>query len=290
MSVIPVLLGKVDANPTYWLQTTRYLGSEVFRSAIERVLDALCAKAESDDETTEESMLSESLLRLPAHTVEELLTPRWSKLKRFRDLVQVALFLATPGLCALAADAVRDAVKPRNLFLYITTRAQMHLQQRHGVASFQQLEALSPYFEFLEPGDVLQLWYACTERQWFDFRHDFLDGIIRQFPERNNYLPGDVVDVDNLDRSLGGTLMAQHQWIRSQTDKGAERPVVLDALFSWLAAHLGELQAFKVAANVLASEGTRADIVRMQQCVDQFPGAEQVILTAEFNVSQRTLT
>jgi len=289
LSVVPQLLERVKFNPRYWLQTTRYLGSSALLPAISECLDRLCAEPKRHDEELDFGALTEALTHLGSEQFEQLLLPRWDALSGDPAYIQLAALSPSPALRSRVSEVVRSAVAPKELFKDFVHNVHWRSHDGSGPEGLWQMEAVEPYFCFIEELELLELWMICTKRGWFDLRRRSLDILVRDVPKRYFYLPGEAIRMTAFDDALQGKRPLLFQWISSNLQRGASRVDLVEAVFTWLDSHQGQERALSAVAEVLAAEGSRAEVGRLRQYESKFPNA-YLIATVQFSTWARTLS
>lgn len=285
ISVTSELAKKIEEHPPYWLQAGRYIWSEDMTAALARIIER--AGNESSGENAEHAA-AEALEYLDAAVAENILVPLWGGLKTKAVFVQSALLIGTTKLQSLVQQAVAQSAQPTDLFKYFSIRVTLKQQHRDGLSRLKQMEAFIPYLQLLTPSDISHLWRLCTDRGWLDFRTRHLDSLMQQQPERHAYLPGDAIKTQDLDRALGGVLIAEHRWVEMQVERGAPRTAVFQALLAWLEQRL-EVDALKLVSGIFSEAANREEFELLRHVAGRRPDVEAVLAATRFNVFRRSL-
>lgn len=285
---VPYLVQFIPDNPRYWLQVARYFWSSELTAALAGLLAKLAAGVKGDGEDEGESAIAYAMRRLNAQEAYNLLAPHWSALGKRPRFVQEALYFAEPKLLELAAQAVQASSEPKNLFEHFTLHITMNSGQRYGFRRIEEVAAVQPYLDFLEPLDLFVLWEACTKNGWIDFRQAYLDALVRNIPDYAKHLPGDSIDMKDLDRRLAGTIVPLYIWLEQQQRSGATKAEALAALLSWLQQHPGPA-ASDVVAEVLSAGVARAELPPFEQVALTRDDFAQALIPVKFRTESRTL-
>lgn len=285
-TVIPEVLNKIPEHPEYWLQIGRYLWSDALTEALHPLLDQL---AEDQRERTDlEYSVAEALKNVAPKQVVTMLSYQWAKLKAKPLLVQALLLLTIPQAANLVRDAFSTSQNPGDIlkhFVFSATR------QSNENFSLPQLHNLKPYLVFFPENEIQELWRACTERGWLDFRTKHLEPQMKA----SDYiacLPDEHVDTKHLDRALAGRageIVSLHSWLGHSVYRGMTRDRVIAEMLEWLKRH-DEERALAIVGKIVSHEATRREFQIFEVAIKKRAGAEPYLEAIRFDVFNRTLT
>ena len=284
---IPLLLPKLDGeHRRYWWQFTRRVWSDELTAALQAEFERRTAQiAASEDLRSEiDHALFEALIRLPRDTAEALLLEHWEAASTSPELVQAALYLATPILRERAADAIAAAPDTAEMFRFLTSHFGIKQRGHPGLTRPEQIAGLEPYFDEIDDHDLNWLAEGCNIAGWFSLRRHLLDPRLPSSPNcwDEARLPGlfDRLAADKHFVSLD---------IERVLEAGVSWPAVADALRRWIVKQPSE-DALRLAAEILEESGRRIDLEILGAWPGQITEAMQVLITnTEFIVRHRTV-
>ena len=173
------------------------------------------------------------------------------------------------------------------------TRRDSPYQQRirrtgwRGVTHPSQLEALTPYLDYLPEFTIYTFWELCNDRGWFDLRRRLFD----YRTERGNsrlYL-----DEDRIKASLDEMLADPRKrwidhWIELYLKTGAATEQVLATVQEWLTGQ-SSLAALELAATVVIQVGRRKDVHILDLPIEPKSAVHALIADVTFAVRRRRL-
>jgi len=291
---IPAMIAKLPADHTgYWWQLGRYIWSDELTKALDEALDrrgaALSAAGlDAIKRADADWILSEMIMRLPVGEADALLNKHWDHVSASHYYVIAALYTATPGLKARAAATIEMAPNPKELLKYLSMRFG-HRQSGHpGVRRPEQIMAVLPYLDLLEPLDIHDLWSACSEHGWFALRRAHLDS--RYPPTMREWVYLDEARVMNaLDKFLEDNDPWIEHWLDDFLKSGASLDDVMAILGRWLSGK-SDIQALKVACNAVLHIGERRHL-ELLRAVKMEPSdlVAAIVADTELAVKRRTL-
>ncbi|MDR7156850.1 SAM-dependent methyltransferase [Sphingobium xenophagum] len=283
---IPLVLLKLEGDSReYWWQFTRIIWSDDLTAALRRAFDSRFAKiaASPDRDFDIDHTLCNAVIRLPRAIAEPLLLENWESISTSPQMVQTALYLATPDLLSRVAEAIAAASEPAKMFEYLTMHFGVRERGHPGLTRPEQITALEPYFDLIDDKELDWLADGCNTVGWFDLRRRLLDP---RLPDSRHCwsvdrLPG-LFDRLAIDSSFAFLDVEQVM------EAGVEWDAIASSLCIWLWARNDE-EALQLAADVLREHGRRIDL----DMLNDWPGgwSEQtraVVANAAYVVRHRT--
>ncbi|MBU0557577.1 MAG: hypothetical protein KKD64_05220 [Alphaproteobacteria bacterium] len=254
---IPLLLPKLQGEQQrYWWQFTRTVWSDDLTDALRDAFEQRAAQiAQSTDLRSDiDHALFEALIRLPLATAEALLQEYWESVSTSPELVQAALYLATPPLLQRAATAIAASPNPTEIFKFLTMHFGVKQRGHPGLTRPEQIVGLAPYFDFIEEKDLDWLAEGCNAVGWFNLRRRLFDPKIPNSSEcwTEARLPG------LFDRLAEEKRFASLD-IERVLETGLSWPAVAAALKNWIKERPHE-DALCLAAEILEDNARRADL------------------------------
>ncbi|WHO37818.1 hypothetical protein PMI04_014745 [Sphingobium sp. AP49] len=287
VDAVPLLLPKLQGEQTrYWWQFTRTVWSDDLTGALRDAFAQRAAEvAQSENLRYEiDHALFEALIRLPTATAEALLQEYWESVSTSPELVQAALYLATPPLLELAATAIAASPDPTGLFKFLTSHFGVKQRGHPGLTRPEQIAGLAPYFDLIEEKDLDWLAEGCNAVGWFDLRRRLFDPKIPNSSEcwTEARLPG-----------LFDRLAEEKRFVSLDIERvletGLSWPAVAAALKDWIKERPHE-DALRLAAEILEDNARRVDL----DILWAWPGkmtdkGQALIANTEFIVRHRTV-
>lgn len=284
---IPLLLPKLKGDHRqYWWQFTRTVWSDELTAALQAVLEqrkAQLAKSENLRFEIDRSLF-EALIRLSRETAEALLLEHWEAASTSPELVQAALYVATPILHERAAEAIAAAPEPAQMFRFLTSRFGIKQRGHPGLTRPEQIAGLEPYFDAIDDHDLNWLAEGCNSAGWFSLRRQLLDPRLSSSP--NCWDEGRLPEL--FDRLAGDKHFVSLD-IERVLEAGLSWPAVAAALRRWIAKRPSE-EALLLAAEILEESGRRIDLDILQAWPGQMTDAMRALIAnTEFIVLHRTV-
>jgi hypothetical protein len=290
----PVLLKKIreSENASGWWHMMRYVWSDNLLSVLDAELERRAEQIAPDWNrgTETDRATSDLLMRLSPETGEALLTRHWAKLQYVSYFVQAALYLATPGLCDLAGEAIAACADPKKLLQYIGQHIGFQLWRHPGITREAQIVALAPYLPHLAHHEVMSLWELCNQSGWFTLRRSHLDPHLRA---TSDILFEDEAPtfaaLDDMAVNTDGFWISR--WLERYAKTGATPDMIVARISGWFAQRK-TFETLILVHNVLVTIGKRCDLAMLDMALDldaREPFADAIRADTVFAVKRRTL-
>ncbi|MDH3601306.1 MAG: hypothetical protein OEU26_16945, partial [Candidatus Tectomicrobia bacterium] len=159
-----------------------------------------------------------------------------------------------------------------------------------GVTSLRTLEALLPFIDLVDDGNVLDLWNLCNERSWYDWRRKNVDFRLSE-KWRKTAGVDETLLFEELDEFVNGSRsigFIEH-WIEHFEKRGDPHNRLMTGTKHWLEQRR-TIAALKVAAQILTVAGRRDDLTVLNSVeIEPQDEAKAVRNDTEFAVFHRTL-
>ena len=290
---IPALITKLATDDCgYWWQSGRYIWSDDLTKALD---DALARRgrgssgvSQDASQTDSDWILSEMVMRLPITEADALLNKHWNQLSASCHYVVAALYVATPGLQARVAAAIKAASNPAELLKHLSSRVASKRSDHPGLFRPEQIEAVLPYLDLLDEWDIYHLWMACNEHGWFALRRAHLDPRLSSKSYDWIYLD-DVRVMKALDEFLTKDDMWIDHWLDRFVETGASINDVMAVVGRWLHGK-SELQALELAGRAVLHVGERRHLELLRAArIEPAELAAAIVADTEYGVKRRTL-
>lgn len=289
---IPALLLKLKGDVRdrrYWWHFAQHVWSDDLTQALDEELTLRSASVERKWNTSfsTDEELYKSIMNLPTAQAETLLVKHWDHLHFCDEFVQTALFVATPRLLRNVEQVTKICPDPKVMFEHIHMRYGIRRKGCRGVTHPSQLEALTPYLDYLAEFTIYVFWELCNDRGWFDLRRRLFDDRV----ERGNsrlYL-----DEDRIEASLDEMLTDPRKrwidlWIEHYLKTGARPEKVIATVQKWLTGR-SSLAALELAATVVIQVGRRTDVRVLDIPIEPKSSVDAIVADATFAVRRRRL-
>lgn len=281
---------------TWWFHCER-IWSEPIREALERHFEQRNCQMEKGwtwKALNEDWKTSKLLARISPVEAEEILIRHWAYLRYSPHFVQTALYLGSPRLLTLAAEAIRECPEPKKLFKFIHHRefAQDPELNRKAGLSLKRLESLAPYLHLLDEHAIDWLWYACNRQGFVSWRHEHVDRLVSEKSRKRlgvtdkNLIAG-LDDFATNTRSRG---FVDH-WLDEFQKRGDPEGKAMKIVAAWLQEQR-TFEALEVAAECVALGGTREDLALLETSglpADD-PRVASLLAATRFRVFRRSLS
>jgi len=260
---IPAFVEKLrEEKNTHWWSLTRYIWSDELMAALDFELSRhgkTAPREWHDDETDRAHYLREVITRLPAAEAEQRLIEHWEYLKYSSNIIHAALYVATPRLITLVAEAVKSCPDPQKLFRFIMMHFGFKTHGHPGIARRTQIEALAPYAKYLSEMAVFDVLDICNARGWFDLRRAHFDSLAKRERLGRTYIDDDLA-LAELDEMLAkGRARWSDLWLEGYLKAGATLDHVFSVLRAWLSRQT-DIVAFQIARDIIVHGGRRSDL------------------------------
>ena len=288
LAATPELIEKLEADyAVYWWQAGRYIWTDALTACLDRTLANRSAALSQTDggslETDVDWILSERLAELPPLTAEGLLLKHWEGLRSGKKYIQAALYVASPDLLQRVAEVIGHGAEPERWFEHLRYVFGLRVERRRGITRMAQVKGLLPYLSQLSDRDIEELWRACNENGWFDWRRENLDPFARATDVR---FVDDAAAVRELDRDLDedGPVHSMDHWGKEYLGSGVSVDHMFEVVERWLADR-PQKNALLKAAGIVTLFGKRrhVKILRGHALAGSAAG-EDVIQNADFDV------
>lgn len=290
-SAIPEFIDKLQEKDTgFWWQFGKKLWSPALTDVLdgkltERGKTVACSWEEHGDI---DWITSDLVIRLERPIAEELLLKHWEHLRFSPRFLQAALYLATPDLTRRVEETIKECPDPKKMFEHIDSHFGIKQIGHPGVTRAEQVRAVIPYLDYLDPLVVHHFWDLCNERGWRDLCREHLDGALTG---KWRELAGidDATLFNELDRELEfDRVPVMDFWVQRRIEGGRTVENILGVVHEWIKTNRTP-KALEVAASVLTHAGHRKDVDFLIDGSDGSELALGVIADTRFAVSRRTL-
>jgi hypothetical protein len=228
-------------------------------------------------------------MRLKPEVAERILVEHWGHLRYSPYFVQAALYVATPTLLSLARDTIFECPDPRDMLRH----ADQHFGVKHvghpGVSRIEQVEALVPYLDYLDPLVIYTFWDLCNERGWLTFRRAHLDARLEgQWRERT------LLDESRFFTKLDADIdKGRGTWVDIWLDRYVSQGERIEDIFKLLRKWFSErrtLPALELVAAAVIHAGGRRDLDLLSvDGIEPVEEAEAIVADTRLEVSRRSL-
>jgi hypothetical protein len=292
-TAISPLLTKIEVDQHgYWWQMGREIWSDDLTTALRRTLERRggSVRHEWDASYATDWITYQLVMRLKREVAERMLMEHWEHLQYSPYFIQTALYFATPNSLKLARDALSQCSEPREMLKHLDMHYGIKQVGHPGVNRIEQVEALVPYFDYLDPLVVHTLWDLCNERGWIEFRRKHLDGRLEgKWRERTLLDEGQFfaeLDAD-VEKNRGA-------WVDIWFDRYLSQGETAENIFRLLRTWLSErktVAALELVAAAVVHAGGRHDLdVLSVEGIEPAEEAEAILANTRFEVSRRSLT
>ncbi|MFW2449364.1 MAG: hypothetical protein ACN4E6_18765 [Qipengyuania pacifica] len=241
---IPLVLPKLqDDQARYWWQFTRTVWSDDLTCALRAAFEQRAARMDATDDLRSDMdhTLFEALIRLPHAMAEGLLLEYWEAVSKSPELVQAALYLATPALHERAAAAIAAAPEPVRIFKFLTSHFGIKQRGHPGLTRPEQILGLEPYLDLIEENELNWLAEACNAMGWFGLRQRLLDpklpgsrncwnehrlaGLFDRLTKDKRFVSFDIEQVLETGVSWAAVAASLRDWVKERPSEDALRLV-----------------------------------------------------------------
>jgi hypothetical protein len=287
-SAIPQLLEKLQQDPSgHWWYAARNVWSPELLAALDDDLERRRNKIKHGlSIQSDENIVAELIMRLPAETAEALLEKHWDHVHLSSYFVQASILVGTPRLLALANSSLSTSLNPGELLSYFGLALS-----RTGyppIARETQIETLLPYLTYLKPHEISRLWDLCNEHGWYRMRQSHLDPLIRK--------SSGVVYLDDLASMTALDEMVKRNpfpwidlWLEDYAKTGVSADVIIGLLRRWLESRR-TIESLRLVSQALCLIGRRADLAILNVPIESdAEGSDMLRADTVFSVRRRTL-
>lgn len=291
-TAIPALLDKVRTDEKGgWWQLGRSIWSDDLTKALE---DAFNRRGTTVDrawgtEYPTDWITGELVMRLEPAVAERLLTKHWDHLRFSDHFVQAALYIATPTLCTLVREAMLLCPDVREMLKFTDSHFGIKRGDHPGVSRIEQVEALVPYLDYLDPLAIHSFWELCNELSWLDFRRTHLDSRLEGQWRENTLLDDSKVFADLDNQVAKDHISLVDIWIERHLHQGEQLEDIFSLLGKWLHRRR-TIPALEFVAAAVVHTGSRHDLDLLYvDGIEPEEEATAIIADTHFAVSRRSL-
>lgn len=289
-TAVAQIIEKINENPRYWWQATRYLWHKDF----EKLLEENVATIDESSDLEIFWIIDELFEKIEIRKAESLLVKYWDHLSNHKKFIQIALMIATPKLQDLVARKLEDISDIVDIFELFSFTLGIMTNGRKGIHHYEQMKAIEPYLEYLDEGFLFECASICLKKNWQD-AHQKIKPMIKD----EGYRRAVEISIKDLEEScLVETSFDErkvsfftYDWINSQKRFGWSHQKIVDALFDWFKQYQSE-QALNVISKPLSESGKRADYIALEgilQNMDSLSNKEDVLNKLYFSIYYRSL-
>ena len=293
LEAIPGLVEKLQQDAgAYWWQAGRYIWSDDLTDCLDKALhrrDETVKRSWDFDNTSEiDWILTERLMELPTGKSVELLIKHWDCLRFSPYYVQAALYTANPHLSELVGQTINECPEPKSMFQSLATNFGIRTIGRKGITRIEQIQILSPYFDYLGELEILEIWETCNTHGWLELRRQHLDARIKSTDSRM-YLDDNraMAELDNLIGQVHG--LGVRGWAERFLKTAITVDHMMNVLETWLS-HQTDIKALELAADIVTQFGKRHHIgILSSHNIDSDNSIQPIIANADFALRRRSL-
>ena len=258
---------QANLDDSYWWQFFREIWSDNLSALLNEYLIKRSKFVERKWENSyykADWVIPKLITRLQTNEAEKIFKTHWDHLKYNSDYILAALFVSTPELKRLVAEALPNFSDINKIFDHLFMAWELKTEGSPGATRLEQLEGLLPYLDNLSKMDIYELFDLCNKRGWIKFRKKYLDQIIIKIDEReySGFLCRKKA-IEYLTRIVKERKNEKHVfWIDFWIDKfqktGATADYILDIVFDWIKSidHIN-IYELKTALQAINKAGNR---------------------------------
>ena len=276
----------------WWLWNARHVWSPQLTDALDHLLARRGSIAvRSWGESVESDGFScELLIRLPEAQAERLIMKHWAHLRFGPRFVQAAIYVSTPRLLEEVRSAIEECSSDLriNLLDSLGNTWGLQLFDHPGLVREKQLAALRPYLGLFSEADIVALWHACNEREWFDTRRELVDGHLkRPYPVGKWDRRQTMLYLDKIIDSWNPLFL--DGWVVDLLRSGVLWRDILEVMIGWLRCK-GSLRALECVAAAVSAFGLRSDLVAIESFKNMAPPqSHEIVEDTKFAVRRRSI-
>lgn len=282
VTVVDDLIEKINTDPVYWWQATRYIWSEKLEQLFEEKISQIHKKTDLDDLW----MIDELFEKVEIKKAEELLIKYWEELSGYPKFIQIALMLATLKLQELVAEKLKNESNVGKYFQLIQFTLGIKTHGRKGIYNYEQMKALEPYFAYIDEYILSELSEICLKHRWMNIVQAIAPLITDKRFRRSV-----EIDKSNLDSALHENNDFVYLWISDRKEEGWTHQETIDALFEWFENHKS-IEALNIIIEPLGESGKRSDFLSLKSIlehIDNLSNKEEVLNILHFDIYSRSL-
>ena len=293
VEAIPGLVEKLqqDDGP-YWWQAGRYIWSDDLTDCLDKALhrrgETVNRSWDCDNTSDIDWILAERLMELNTGKSARLLIQHWENLRFSRYFVQAALYTADPRLSDLVGETIDECPDPKSMFQHLAIKFGLWTKGRQGITRIEQVQILSPYFDYLGKLEILKLWETCNTQGWLELRRQHLDARIKSTDSRM-YLDDNqaMAELDNIIGQVHGL------WARDWAERFLKTAMTVNhmmkVLEAWLS-HQTDIKALELAVDIVTQFGERHHIdILSNHNVDSENRLQPIVANADYALRRRSL-
>lgn len=281
-TAIDRLIEKINENPRYWWQATRYIWNDKLEKLFEEKIANINEQTDLDDLW----IVDELFEKIETRKAEELLVNYWRRLSDYPEFIQIALMTATPRLQSLIAETLEFKNNAEEIFKHLYSTLGFKTIGRKGIYRREQIESFKPYFKYIDEMHLSNFSEICLKQGWEDVSQ-VLEPLIKEERFRRFV----EIDVSRLTGSLESNSSFVYWWISDRKQEGWTHRKTVDALLDWFKQYESE-QALEVISKPLSENGKRTDYELLEivlKNMDNISNKESILSKLYFNIYSRTL-
>lgn len=281
-TAVAQIIEKINENPRYWWQATRYLWHKDF----EKLLEENVATIDESSDLEIFWIIDELFEKIEIKKAESLLVKYWGHLSNHKKFIQIALMIATPNLQELVAIKLENSSNIEEFFIHFRSTLGVRTRGRKGIHRYEQMKVIEPYFEYLDESILSSLSEVCLKQGWED-----ISQILEPFIKDKRFRGFVEINVLRLSESLESDRSFVYWWISDRKKEGWSHQKTIETLFNWFEQHKSE-QALNVISKPLSESGKRTDYIVLEgilQSMDSLSNKEDVLNKLYFNIYYRSL-
>ena len=293
VEAIPGLVEKLQQNTgPYWWQAGRYIWSDELTDCLDKALhrrgETVNRSWDCDNTSEIDRMLAERLMELNTGKSARLLIQHWESLRFLPDFVQAALYTADPCLSELVGKTINECPEPKSMFQSLAINFGIKTNGRKGITRIDQIQVLSPYFDYLGKFEIWGIWETCNTHGWSELRRQHLDARIKSTDSRM-YLDDNraMTELDNLIGQVHG--LGVRGWAERFLKTAITVDHMMNVLETWLSRQT-DIKALELAADIVTQFGKRHHIgILSNHNIDSENCLQPIVANADYALRRRSL-
>jgi hypothetical protein len=286
---IPAWVTKLSTDQQgRWWQLGSFIWCDDLTKALDKALERGRTPNPENKQANCDWILSEMVMRLPIDEADALLSKHWDQIGASHYYIIAALYVATPGMRARVAAAIKTASDPKKLLKHLTIRFGYKRSGHPGLFRLEQIEAVLPYLDLLDEIEIDHLWSACNEHGWFALRRAHLDARLAS-KARGGVYSNEARVMAALDQFLAKKERWIDFWLDDFLKSGASIDEVMAIVGRWLNGK-NDVEALHTASGAVLHIGERQHLELLRAAkIEPAEVAAAIITDTEFGVRRRTL-
>lgn len=282
ITVTDELVEKINTNPSYWWQATRY----IWNDKLEQLFEEKIANINQSTDLEDLWVVDELFEKIENRKAEELLVNYWQRLSDYPEFIQIALMTAAPRLQSLIVETLKYKNNTEEVFKHLYFTLGFKTIGRKGIYRREQIESFQPYFKYIDEMHLSNFSEICLKQGWEDVSQ-VLESLIKEERFRRFV----EIDVSRLTGSLESNSSFVYWWISDRKKEGWSHQKTIETLFNWFEQHQSE-QALEVISKPLSENGKRSNYLRLESVLenmDNLSNKADILSKLYFKIYSRSL-